>query len=385
MNIDWDAVKRNDLARFVIARASYGTNPDDDDPNFVRNHAACKQLGIPFAAYHFLLFSQSGVDQARHFLQRIDGYYGDLAPCVDVEELSGSGGSVADRIKILSDFNQTVETALGTSVIIYTNQNGWNSLLGGTDGFAGHRLWVSNLNDDANRPPAMPSGFGDWTIYQYSSHGSIPLTDGSTTTVDLDILKVDIAAIALKSRPPGAAATPAPAPNAASSTPTPGAAPAAAGGSSQRSTPDKTRFAKAVYDGVDKKLKLYDDAGTPIFVCPARNDTVASNAWRAGAGCPPGKYLLTAPESNDPSQPNTDDNNWRGEGRWFVPIVDIPGHDGIGIHGGGSCVTPPDSNALRPQQGWCPTENCIRLQNEDLETLVQFPLAGKPIQVVQSS
>ena len=138
-----------------------------------------------------------------------------------------------------------------------------------------------------------------------------------------------------------------------------------------------------VYDGPDNHLKVFDENGKQVFVCEARNDTVASNAWRyPDAGCPPGTYTLEAPESNDPHQPDTDDNNWIGEGLWFVPLTGIPGHSGIGIHGGGSCVYP---NSLNPQQGWCPTENCIRLQNEDLATFVKLvPSGGSSIQVVQS-
>ncbi|MGP8102125.1 MAG: L,D-transpeptidase family protein [Candidatus Cybelea sp.] len=139
-----------------------------------------------------------------------------------------------------------------------------------------------------------------------------------------------------------------------------------------------------VYDGPNQHLKVFDLSGNQVFMCEARNTTVAPNAWRyPDAGCPPGTYTLLAPESNDPSKPNDEDtNNWIGEGLWFVPIDGIPGHTGIGIHGGGSCVQP---NELDPNQGWCPTENCIRLQNSDLATFVGLvPSGGSSIQVIQS-
>jgi L,D-transpeptidase catalytic domain len=140
---------------------------------------------------------------------------------------------------------------------------------------------------------------------------------------------------------------------------------------------------RAVYDGPDHHLKLYSDVGDLLLLCEAHNDSVASNAWRPDAGCPPGHYMLQAPESNDPSQPSTPDNDWVAEGLWFIPLTNIPYHDGIGIHGGGSCVQP---NELEPRQGWCPTENCIRLQNEDLAAVAKL-ITGQtpmPIQVVQS-
>jgi GH25 family lysozyme M1 (1,4-beta-N-acetylmuramidase) len=367
MSIDWDEVKKRDLARFVISRASYASYAADDDPNFIRNHDACKRLAIPFGAYHFLVFWEPGAAQARHFLQRIDGYTGTLCPAVDVEELSGKAGTVQDRLKILAAFIDTVERALGTTMIIYTDQDAWNTLMGGSDSFAGHRLWIANPNDDPNRPPAMPTGFPDWTIYQYSWTGKLPLLGGGTHDVDVDVLKGDIASIALRQESPSASVSAVPAPRA------------------PRTVSESAPLSRVVYDGIDHKLKVFDTNGAPIFVCDAKNETVADNGWRPDAGCPPGNYVLAGPLANDPDQPLSDRNNWKGEGRWFVPIDDIPGHIGIGIHGGGSCVTPPLSNALLPRQGWCRTENCIRVQNEDLETFVRFPLAGKPIHVVQSA
>lgn len=130
-----------------------------------------------------------------------------------------------------------------------------------------------------------------------------------------------------------------------------------------------------IYDGIDHKLKVYSSSGELVYIRPARNDSVADNAWKPNAGCPPGEYALGEPENNNVNEPSTDDNDWIGEGRYFIPIVGIPDHDGIGIHGGGTCVTPPDSAALANYQGWCPTLNCIRLQNADLTDLVIW-LAG---------
>lgn len=351
--IDWDAVSAQRLARFAYSRASFGANPGNNDPNFVRNHNECKRLGIAFGAYHFFVFNEAGIDQARLFLQRIDSYAGDLCPMVDIEEGSNPTGTPQQMIQNLGGFTDAVGRALGSRVIIYTNQSTWNTYLGGTDAFSGHLLWIANLNDDPNLPPAMPRGFRDWTIYQYSSKGKLPLLNGGFSDVDLDVLKGGLDAVALSQTLP------------------------------KRAVAVASALAKVLYDGIDKKLKAVDANGAVIFQCDAHNDSVAANAWRPDAGCPPGSYVLAAPESNNPEQPSTSDNDWVGEGRWFIPINDIAGHNGIGIHGGGTCTTPPDANALRPRQGWCPTENCIRLQNEDLDTFARLPISGKPIEVVQ--
>jgi hypothetical protein len=136
------------------------------------------------------------------------------------------------------------------------------------------------------------------------------------------------------------------------------------------------------YDGIDKKLKVFNEGGTEVFVCEARNDSVAPNAWRSDAGCPPGTYVVEQPEKNDIHVPSTEENDWIGEGRYFVPLTGIPGHDGIGIHGGGTGTADP----LAPRQGWVPTLNCIRLQNEDLQTFAQLMYECAPcaMRVVQA-
>jgi lysozyme len=349
--IDWDKVRQTNLAKFAYSRATCGLDPSLDDENFVRNQQNCKRLGIAFGAYHYFIFGDPGDAQADRFLGRLKGLSCDLQPMVDIEDPHGSEAA-NQIIANLDAFIKAVESALSTKVIIYTNQDTWNTRLGGSDAFSGHRLWVANPNNDPTVPPAMPEGFPDWTIYQYSWTGSIPLLGTPQQhAVDLNVLKGDLSLISLR-----------------------GSAPAA---------PAKAPIGKAAYDGTKKSLTLFDRNGEAMFSCEAHNDSVAKNAWRPDAGCPPGRYVLAAPESNDPRRANTADNDWIGEGLWFIPINGIPGHDGIGIHGGGTCKTPPNQSALLARQGWCPTENCIRVQNTDLATLVTFNLANLAIDVVQ--
>jgi hypothetical protein len=135
-----------------------------------------------------------------------------------------------------------------------------------------------------------------------------------------------------------------------------------------------------VYSGIDHHLKILGEGDREIFSCEARNDSVAPNAWRPNAGCPPGEYVLRSPQPNDPSKPSTEANDWHAEGLWFVELAGIPGHEGIGIHGGGSCAAP---NWLAAHQRWCPTMNCIRVQNADLARFVALLKAPCPIKVVQ--
>lgn len=132
---------------------------------------------------------------------------------------------------------------------------------------------------------------------------------------------------------------------------------------------------KIVYDGADKDLKIWVN-GSLHYKCQASNNTVATNAWRyPDAGCPPGTYTLSAAETDDPGHEQT------SMGPYFIPVNNIPGHTGIGLHGGGSCVIP---HSMDPYQGWCPTENCIRLQNANLIHVVNsYVLEGVTFEVYQ--
>lgn len=78
---------------------------------------------------------------------------------------------------------------------------------------------------------------------------------------------------------------------------------------------------------------------------------------------PTGTFSLGAPEFNEPDEAD----DLRSMGPYFIPVQNVPGHEGIGIHGGGSASPHP----LAARQGWYPTENCIRLQNVDLYHVVE--------------
>jgi len=113
--------------------------------------------------------------------------------------------------------------------------------------------------------------------------------------------------------------------------------------------------------------RLSHDGPTP-WSCAASNAVVAGLS-----GCPNGTYTLGAPEYNEPEETA----NLRAMGPYFIPIYNIPGHDGIGIHGGGSAAAHP----LAARQGFFPTENCIRVQNDDLYRIAQNVSAGETIVV----
>lgn len=110
------------------------------------------------------------------------------------------------------------------------------------------------------------------------------------------------------------------------------------------------------------KNKLWHEPLNGVsWSCEAHNDPVPGSVGYPG-GCPPGTYILGDPENNDPGQLLEGEQACISMGPYFIPINNIPGHAGIGIHGGGSASPHP----LAAHQGFYPTENCIRVQNDDL-------------------
>jgi GH25 family lysozyme M1 (1,4-beta-N-acetylmuramidase) len=73
-------------------------------------------------------------------------------------------------------------SSLGKTPVIYTSPNWWDTCTGSSTAFSSYPLWVASY-DVSN--PALPSGWGNYTFWQYTSTGTISGISGST---DLDYL-----------------------------------------------------------------------------------------------------------------------------------------------------------------------------------------------------
>jgi len=87
--IDWEKVKDSGKVEFVYARATEGLGFIDG--SYRSFHDGAKLVGIPFGAYHFFSFRDTGISQAYDFLTTINGYQGQLLPMVDIEQISLHG------------------------------------------------------------------------------------------------------------------------------------------------------------------------------------------------------------------------------------------------------------------------------------------------------
>lgn len=175
--IDWNAVKSTGIG-FAYAKCTEGTSFIDDQ--YDRNSHALRQWEVPFGAYHYFHPSIDPIEQAQFFLKATDDH-GGLIPMVDVEETEGE--SAESIVTSLATFTRAVEQKFGKKMLIYTGYSFWNTSVGGSDGFAGHPLWISEYNsDDA---PTLPNGWTEYAIWQYADDG---ICNGISSHVDLDRL-----------------------------------------------------------------------------------------------------------------------------------------------------------------------------------------------------
>lgn len=184
--IDFQKLKNSKKVDFAYIRATQGLYTNDE--KFKEYHDGLKNVGIPFAPYHFFSFRPNGATQAQHFLNTIDGYEGQLLPMLDLEQggiIRGIESTVQDRQEWVSLWIEYVVRNLNIkNILIYTNPNDWENLMGNSSAYSKYLLWVAEYNNDTE--PSLPVGFKQWTLWQYSSSGKI---DGITeNSVDLNKL-----------------------------------------------------------------------------------------------------------------------------------------------------------------------------------------------------
>jgi GH25 family lysozyme M1 (1,4-beta-N-acetylmuramidase) len=181
---NWAQVKQAGV-KFAFAKATEAQT--FRDPEYARNKAQAEANGIVFGAYHFARPDKTAGDAAAEATTFVDFAQlndDNLIPVLDLEDNGGLGARKLKRWA--KDWLATVQTQLGVKPMIYTTASFWKARMGNSRWFAdhGYRLWVAHWT--ANPKPAVPAtnwGGQGWTMWQYSSHGTV---DGITGNVDLD-------------------------------------------------------------------------------------------------------------------------------------------------------------------------------------------------------
>jgi GH25 family lysozyme M1 (1,4-beta-N-acetylmuramidase) len=200
-SIDWPTVAGSGI-RFAFVQASRGSGADctvkpaqcGPDPYFAANRLAAESAGIRVGAYHRAFASGGTADAARAdalaeaniFIAEVGSLqHGELIPVLDAES-PFTGMTSASLRTWIRVFVKRVTRKLGRKPMIYTNASSW-SATGNTTEFARARypLWVAEWGVSRPTVPANNWARRGYSVWQYTSSGSVP---GISGRVDMDRL-----------------------------------------------------------------------------------------------------------------------------------------------------------------------------------------------------
>lgn len=190
--VDWSAVAASG-EDFAYAKATEGLTYTD--PNITANRLGARANGILFGAYHYGRPEKGDPRGQADRLIDAGGYTAAgarMPPMLDIEWpwFTNPDGTPYDTcynltpaamVSWINQFVDQVRVRTGGPTMIYTNVNWWNSCTGNTTAFSGYPLFVARYNATAG---TLPSGWTNWTLWQYTSSGSV---SGVTGAVDRDV------------------------------------------------------------------------------------------------------------------------------------------------------------------------------------------------------
>jgi GH25 family lysozyme M1 (1,4-beta-N-acetylmuramidase) len=171
--IDWAQVKAAGHS-FAYVKATEATTYTN--PYFAGDWSGIASAGLYRGAYHYArpaLPLSTAQAQARYFVSRTGSMGGplDLPPMFDLEETGGL--SPNDLVAWSLTWLQEVEALTGRRPVVYTGYFFWKDQLASTTALSGYRLWLPSYTSKPV-PTYVPSAWGTWTFWQYSSTGQVP-------------------------------------------------------------------------------------------------------------------------------------------------------------------------------------------------------------------
>ncbi|MFO0548830.1 MAG: GH25 family lysozyme [Polyangiaceae bacterium] len=297
-NIDWSKVGASGVD-FAIVRVSDGAV--FKDPKFDANWQGAKSAGLVRGVYQFFRPDQDPTEQADLMLEALASdpiVDGDLAPVLDIETTGGlSKAKIRARMQVWLD---RVEAATGRTPIVYTAA--FMQDVVGT-GFSHYPLWVANYTTSC---PLVPTGWEDWSMWQYSESGKVAGIKGSVDRNVFNGTRDDLLAFATATGipvdPPKDPNDPPSDPPANPDSPT-GLSPA--DGASMPS--GSVKLSCDGYQGADSyafEIQLYSDsqkAWTPYYTYTT--STSQKTFWPAVTGAYRFRVRATTAEGTTPSSP----------------------------------------------------------------------------------
>ena len=171
--INWASVKSSGK-KFAFCKATEGT--DYTDPTFATNWPAMKAAGLLRGSYHMGRPAEDAVAQADRFFDTVQPSSGDLPLVLDSEKTDSLTPSQVRSWTVA--FINRLTSRLGRPPIIYTGFYFWRDSAGNGSNL-GCPLWLAAYNTN----PLVPAAWTKYTMWQYSSTGSV---SGISGNVDLD-------------------------------------------------------------------------------------------------------------------------------------------------------------------------------------------------------
>lgn len=185
--IKWDEVAKNPQpVEFIFLKASQGTGYTDSE--FYSNVKGASSVGIPFGFYHFATLNSENVikdasDEAAYFLSVINKTLRPALPLVlDIEvESPNVQLDPAQVLSWIKNFFAYLENTGHKNYMLYSGTPFLNYHLPKNNGLGAIPLWLAAYT---NKPePVIPSGWKNYTIWQYSDKGKV---DGIKGFCDLN-------------------------------------------------------------------------------------------------------------------------------------------------------------------------------------------------------
>ncbi len=177
----WNLVKKmmidNINIDFAFVKATEGVEYNDE--MFTRNWKLLQENKITHGAYLYFIPTNSGILQAKKFINTVTLKKGDLPPAVDIEQTFGINKK--ELKKKLRDCLQTLENHYKVKPIIYSYTEFYNNYLG--DDFNEYPLWVAHYTEEKK-----PNIKRNWIFWQHSNLGRV---DGITEKVDFNVFNGD--------------------------------------------------------------------------------------------------------------------------------------------------------------------------------------------------
>jgi GH25 family lysozyme M1 (1,4-beta-N-acetylmuramidase) len=161
--------------RFAFIKASEGTYYAN--PYYATDLAHAKAAGLYVTGYAFAVPNVSGgasqADYAvKHARYAVDGRTMPLALDIEYNPYGAECYRLtpARMVAWISAFTSEARRLTGQRPIIYTTADWWRSCTGDSRAFGSDPLWVAAWGPST---PPMPSGWRDWTFWQYTSRGRV--------------------------------------------------------------------------------------------------------------------------------------------------------------------------------------------------------------------